>query len=54
MYFVEIIKYGDGDKEEVIKRMGPIATKRQADKVDSGANINLNHEDYYTRIVEEK
>lgn len=52
MYFVEIVKYGD--LEEVVKKMGPIATERQADKIDSGVNINLNHEDYYTRIVKEK
>lgn len=48
-YYVEIVKYGD--PEEVVKRMGPMSD-RKADKVDSGANINLNHEKYYTRIVE--
>ena len=50
-FFVEIVKY---DKQEtVVKRMGPLS-ERQAEKVDRGANINLNHEDYYTRIVEER
>lgn len=49
-FYVEIVKYGE--PEEVVKRMGPMA-ERQADKVDNGANMNLNHEEYYTRIVEE-
>ena len=49
-YYVEIVKYGD--PEEVVKRMGPMS-EGKADKVDGGANINLNHKDYYTRIVEE-
>jgi hypothetical protein len=48
-YYVEIVKHGE--PEEVIKRMGPF-TERMADKIDSGANRNLNHKEYYTRIVE--
>ena len=47
-FFVEIRKY---EKDEVIKRMGPYP-ERLADKIDSGANRNLNHEEYYTMIVE--
>jgi len=50
-YFVEIVKHGD--PEEVVKRMGPM-NERTADKVDSGANRNLNHQDYFTRIVTEE
>lgn len=50
-FFVEIVKYGD--PEEIVKRMGPMP-EHKADKVNRGANINLNHEDYYTRIVEDK
>jgi hypothetical protein len=46
-YYVEIVKY---DTNEVVERMGPMS-ERQADKVDSGANINLNHEEYFTRVV---
>ena len=49
-FFVEIRKY---EKDEVIKRMGPYP-ERLADKIDSGANRNLNHEEYYTIIVERK
>jgi hypothetical protein len=46
-YFVEIVKHVS---LEVVKRMGPMP-ERKADKVDAGVNINLNHEEYYTRIV---
>ena len=46
-YFVEIV---DFLSEEVVKRMGPMPSSK-ADRVDSGANINLNHEEYFTRIV---
>lgn len=27
------------------------ASKRQADRIEAGLNINLNHERYFTRIV---
>ena len=46
-YFVEIVRFKDG---EVVNRMGPMS-KRNAHKVDWGANMNLNLEDYFTRIV---
>lgn len=49
-YYVEIVAF-KGNK--VVKRMGPMY-ERKADKVDSGANINLNHKEYFTRIVEAK
>ncbi len=49
-YFVEIVNY---DTEEVVKRI-ECGSERRADKVDDGVNINLNHEDYFTRIVEEE
>jgi len=48
-YYVEIVKY---DNEEIIKRIGPMS-KKKAERVDNGVNINLNHKDYYTKIVEE-
>jgi hypothetical protein len=47
-YYVEIVRYGD---EEVVTKMGPMS-ERKADRVDSGANMNLNHDGYFTRIVE--
>lgn len=46
--FVEIVRYEGG---EVVKRMGPMS-RHSAEKVDDGANINLNHEQFFTRIVE--
>ena len=47
MFFVEIVKASSG---KVVERMGPMS-ERKADKVESGASINLNHEEYFTRIV---
>jgi len=54
-YYVEIRRYAEGDEvdDTTVKRMGPYVTERQAEKIDRGANINLNHQDYYTEIVEE-
>ena len=34
--------------------MGPFENERRADKIDRGLNINLNHDDYYTLVVEER
>ena len=47
MLYVEIVNTKTG---EVVKRMGPI-NERAADRVESGAMINLNHAEYFTRIV---
>ena len=47
-FYVEVVKYPD----EVVKRLGPMS-ERKADRVDGGLNINLNHENFYTRIVED-
>jgi hypothetical protein len=49
-YYVEIVDYETG---EVVKRFGPVPTERQADRVEGGIEINLNHEKYFTRTVEE-
>ncbi len=51
-WFVEIRT--SGTLEAVVKRMGPFVSERQAEKVESGANINLNHEDYYTAVTTEE
>lgn len=48
--FVEVVNYETGAVE---KRLGPL-TAHAADKVDRGVNINLNHEKFYTRIIEER
>ena len=47
-YYVEIIKYGE--PEETVEKIGPMS-ERKAERVDSGVNINLNHEEYYTIIT---
>jgi len=47
LFLVEIVKYGETKPE---RQMGP-ATMRAALKIQHGADINLNHEEYFTRIV---
>lgn len=49
-YFVEIVGRATG---AVVERMGPMS-ERQAERVELGASINLNHDEYYTRIVAEE
>lgn len=44
---VLIIEYAT---DKVEKNMGPF-TLRHAQRVEDGANINLNHEKYFTRVV---
>lgn len=46
---VEIVSYETG---EVVKEFKPVSSERRAEKLDNGVNINLNHEKYFTRIVE--
>lgn len=47
MFYVEIVKSSSG---EVVKRMGPMS-ERKAEKVEIGVSINLNHEEFFTRIA---
>lgn len=46
-FYVEVVAR-EGD--EVVERLGP-ASERRAERIEDGLNINLNHEDYYTRLV---
>ena len=46
-FYVEIRRYSD---RKVVSRLGPF-TERQMERVDDGANINLNHDNYYTMTV---
>ena len=48
-FYVEIWKHGEEEPDTI---MGPMS-ERRAESVDSGANINLNHDEYYTIIVED-
>lgn len=49
-WYVEIVAYAD---DKVEKRMGPFPSERQANRVDDGANINLDHSRFYTRTLYE-
>jgi len=48
MYQVVIKSFTD-DYE---KRMQPVSSERIAEKMEKGANINLNHDEFYTTIEE--
>lgn len=45
---VEVRRYGDDGVEKVF---GPYPRERNAERVEGGLNINLNHEAFYTVIV---
>lgn len=47
-YYVEIV---NDQTQEVVKAMGPMS-EHSADKVADGASINLNHDDYFVRVVQ--
>lgn len=38
--------------DEVIEEFKSYATEREAERLERGVNINLNHDEYYTEIVE--
>jgi hypothetical protein len=46
-YYIEVVSYAD---DAVSKRLGP-ANWRRAEKIESGLEINLNHDLYYTRVI---
>jgi len=50
-FFVEIVKF---ENMEVVKRIDCGTQERKADIVDAGANRNLNHEKYFTRVVSDE
>lgn len=53
MSYVEIVRWSEDEQEdEVIKRMGP-HDARKAERIAMGAEINLNHERFFVRVVEE-
>jgi hypothetical protein len=49
MPYVEIVEHSTA---KVVERMGPM-DQRRAERVERGANINLNRAEFFTRIVEE-
>jgi len=46
-HYVDIIAFED---EKTIKRLGPFTSERKARKVCAGADINLDHDRFFTRI----
>jgi hypothetical protein len=48
-HYVEIVEYDTG---EVVQRL-KANSERQAEKLDRDLNINLNHDQFFTRIVVE-
>ena len=49
-FFVLVL---DRETDEEVKRMGPFS-QRKAERVESGVEINMDHDRYYTSVVEEK
>ena len=49
--YVEIRPFSEDEDDPGFRRM-KCRSQRDAELVNSGANVNLNHERYYTRIVE--
>ena len=49
MYTVVIRQYED---DEIINEIPCQGAIRNAERVERGVNINLNHEEYYTEIIE--
>ncbi len=49
-YYVEVV----ADKgNEVVKRLGPMS-EQKAEKVCGGLDMRIDHDNYYTRIVEKE
>lgn len=53
MATVEIVQRATEDEPEEVVETLTCATEREAEKVERGVNINLDHERFYTRIPEE-
>jgi ABC-type uncharacterized transport system substrate-binding protein len=49
-YYIEIVSFDSG---EVVKQIECVRGEAQAHQAVSGVNINLNHDLYFTRVVEE-
>ena len=49
-WVVEIRPFSEDENDPGFRRM-PAGSEREAEKIERGTNINLNHRDYYTRIV---
>jgi len=47
-WWVEVVPHAKGGE---VHRIGPCASERAAERCESGVERNLNHEQFYTRIV---
>ena len=52
-YIVEVVKtdWDSPEGGEVVKKIDCGQSQKKAKRVEDGVNINLNHEDYHTRIT---
>lgn len=51
-WYVVIYEHAENMKPREEKRLGPYSSERLAEKADAGVNRNLNHEKFYTNIIE--
>lgn len=49
-YYVEVVEF---TTKKVVKRFGPFS-ETKANKLDDGININLDAEEFFTRVVHVK
>lgn len=40
------------ETDEIVERFEPCATEREAERLEDGVNINLNHDEFMTQIEE--
>jgi len=48
-YRIEVVEY---ETDEVVRTLDGGVSEKHAEKVDDGLNRNLNHERFYTRLME--
>ena len=48
-----VVRIVSHDSGKTVKKFEPCYSEREADKLDRGVNINLNHEKFYTTVTEE-
>ena len=48
-YYVVIVETAE---DRVVKRMGPRNTRREAERIEAGADRNLNHERFHVEVVD--
>lgn len=48
VWTIEVVEYSGG---RVVKQITCDHGERQADRIERGLNINLNHDRFYTRVI---